>query len=118
MELGPVYILILAIAGMFTAALTIIKIFSMKRSPGGSAGCTLHGQIESTMKLLGQKVSRKRDVALCDERYENVQRDLAKGHEEFKEIHNCLQEHGEILGRLDERVQFLAEENGFSKRKK
>jgi len=47
----PVYILILAIAAMFTAALTVIKIFSMKRNPE-AVRCNAHGQVENTMILL------------------------------------------------------------------
>jgi len=113
----PVYILILAIAAMLTAALTILKIFSMKRNPEG-VRCSAHGQVENTMKLLEQRLSRKRDIPLCDERHENVQRDLTKGHEQFDAILKVQSHQAEMLARIDERVEFLAEENGFGKRKK
>lgn len=114
----PVYILILAIAAMFTAALTILKIFSMKRNSVPAEGCLLHGKIETKMKVIHERMDTKLDSARCDDRHEAVRRDLAEGHQRFEAILKVQSKQAELLARIDERVEFLAEENGFGKRKK
>lgn len=117
MELQPIYILILACVGMLTAALTVLKIFKMKRSPEG-ARYTAYGQIETTVKLMEQKISRKRDIPFCDERHDNLQRELTKGQKQFEAILVVQSGQADILARIEERVSFLAVEQGFGKREK
>lgn len=114
MELQPIYILILACVGMLTAALTILKIFKMKRSPEG-ARYSAYGQIESTVKLMETKISRKRDIPFCDERHENLQRELIKGQKQFEAILTVQSGQADMLARIDERVEYLAVQNGFKK---
>ena len=113
----PVYILILAIAAMFTAALTILKIFSMKQSPEG-ARCSAHGQIEAEIDTMKQNISRRQSIKLCEERTENIYKDLSRGHNQFDTILKIQSQQADMLARIDERIAFLAEENGFGKRKK
>ena len=114
----PVYILILAIAAMLTAALTVIKIVAMKRSNPGPKGCPAHGQIETEIDMVKQLVAKRQSVKLCNERTENIQKDLNRGHEQFKMVNDTLVEQGKLLARMDERIEYLAEQNGFGKRKK
>ena len=112
------YILILAIAGMFTAALTVIKIYSMKRSSIPAEGCLLHGKIETKIKNLYDGLATKLDSSRCDDRYEAVRRELTDGHSQFEAILKVQSTQAEMLARIDERVEYLAEQNGFGKRKK
>jgi len=113
----PAYIFILAIAGMLTAALTILKIFSMKRNPE-AVRMNAYSQIQNNMKLLEKNLCRKRDITLCDERHNNVQQELLKGHKQFEAMLKVQSQQAEMLARIDERVEYLAEQNGFGKRKK
>jgi len=111
----PLYILILAIVGLFTASLTILKIVSMRReSSAGNNGGNLKAKVISIEGLIAQK----RDKALCDERHAHVLRDLAKGQEQFEAILNVQSHQADMLSRIDERVEFLAEQSGYGKRKK
>ena len=114
MELQPIYILILACVGMLTAALTILKIFKMKRTPE-VAGSGAWSQIQATVKGMEHKVSRKRDIPFCDERHEALQRELSKGQKQFEAILKVQSGHADILARIDERVNYLAVEKGFKK---
>ena len=93
----PAYYFILCIVGVFTTALTVLKIVSMRKAAGNA-----NGTIVTTR--------------LCDDRFTGVQRDLADGRKEFKEIRTWQSKHGQLLARMDERVTFLAEQSGFDKK--
>lgn len=112
----PVYIVILAIAAMLTAALTLLKIFAMKRSNPGPKACPAHGQIETEIKMMKQKVDQRQSIKMCDDRHENVQKDLDRGHDQFKLVNDSLVEQGKLLARMDERINYLAVQNGFGKK--
>jgi|GEM_PF-4131041 len=111
----PLYILILAIVGLFTASLTILKIISMrKETPAGNNGGNLKAKVVSIEALIAQK----RDKVLCDERHAHVLRDLAKGQEQFEAILKVQSHQADMLSRIDERVEYLAERDGFGKGRK
>ena len=65
-----------------------------------------------------KKLSRKRDIPFCDERHENLQRELTKGQKQFEAILVVQSKQADMLARIDERVEYIAEQNGFGKRKK
>jgi len=110
--MDPVYILILAIAGMLTAALTVLKIYSMRKetTPIGQ------NNLKSKMKDLETQLEKKQDIRLCDDRHMNVQRELSKGDKQFKEILKVQSQQAQLLARIDERVEFLADQNGFKRK--
>jgi len=110
--MDPVYILILAIAGMLTAALTVLKIYSMRKE------ATPIGQnnLKSKMKDLETQLEKKQDIRLCDDRHTNVQRELSKGDKQFKAILEVQSNQAQLLARIDERVEFLADQNGFKRK--
>lgn len=110
--MDPVYYFILCIVGVLTAALTVLKITSMRKANGNT------GQLNAKVVNIEQKLSRKRDIPFCDERHDNLQRELAKGQKQFEAILKVQSKQAEMLARIDERVEYLAEENGFSKRRK
>jgi len=114
----PLYILILAIVGLFTASLTILKIYSMKRSSIPAEGCLLHGRIETKIKNLHDGLATKLDSSRCDDRYDAVRRELTDGHSQFEAILKVQAVQAEMLARIDERVEYLAERNGYDKGKR
>jgi len=109
--MDPIYYFILSIVAILTAALTVLKINSMRSSAPDGNGFQLKPKIVN----LEQKLFGKRDVSFCDERYETMQRELAKGDKNFKAIYATLSKQGELLARMDERVTYLAERQGFKK---
>lgn len=113
----PVYILILAIAGMLTTALTLLKIFSMRRINPGPTGCFAHGQIETEIEMVKEQVAKKQSVKLCNDRTQNIKETLDKGHAQFKMVNDTLVEQGLLLARMDKAIEYLAIQNGFGKRK-
>jgi len=113
----PVYILILAIAAMLTGALTLLKIFAMRRNPEGHKGVLSHKDIENEIEMVKKNIQRKQSVKLCDERTQNIKETLDRGHKQFKVLNNTLVEQGKLLARMDERVKYIAEQNGFGKKK-
>ena len=107
--MDPVYYFILSIVGVFTAALTVLKITSMRKANGNS------GQLNVKVANIEQKISRKRDIPFCDERHENLQRELIKGQKQFEAILTVQSGQADMLARIDERVEYLAVQNGFKK---
>ena len=95
--MDPVYYFILSIVGVFTAALTVLKITSMRKANGNSNRSTV-------------------TTRLCDDRFQSVQRDLAEGRKEFKQVRDWQSKHGQLLARMDERVTYLAEQSGYNKK--
>jgi len=93
----PVYYFILCVVGVFTTALTVLKIVSMRKANGNS-----NRSIVTTR--------------LCDDRFQSVQRDLAEGRKEFKQVRDWQSKHGQLLARMDERVTYLAEQSGYNKK--
>jgi len=59
----------------------------------------------------------KRDIPFCDERHTNLSKELAEGHAQFKTILEIQAKQADMLSRIDERIDFLAEKNGFGKTK-
>lgn len=112
----PIYILILTIAALFTASLTVLKIFSMKRNPN-SGRCPLHGQIENKIANIEQGLTHRQSISLCNERSEDIKEDLAEGRKQFKLVNDTLVEQGKLLARMDKAIEYLAVQNGFGNKK-
>lgn len=109
--LDPIYITAMIIAAMFTISLTIIKIISMRRDRNGSQDDGPKAEIRNLKK----EVNKKQDRGLCNERYENVKVDLQQGHEQFATIMQSINDLTGKMGKVEERVDFLARREGFGK---
>ena len=109
--MDPLYILIMAIATILTAAFTVLRMYSMRKQGNPGDG----GQFRSRVKSLEDAMPMKRDIPFCDERYANILKDLTEGQAQFKTILEIQAKQADMISRIDERVDFLAEKNGFGK---
>lgn len=109
--LDPIYATAMIIAAMFTTALTVIKIMSIRYNRDDSQDNGPRAEIQNLKK----ETNKKQDKGLCNERYENVKEDLRQDHVQFAAIMKSINELSSKMGKVEERVNFLAQREGFGK---
>ena len=67
----------------------------------------------SVFAYLGWQIRGKQDKGTCDASHDHLNHDMDKGDEKFKEINDTLRTHIDVLGRMDERLKFIATKNGY-----
>lgn len=106
-----IYITAMIIAAMFSTSLTIVKLVAIRRKGPPVASNHYKGEIQGLKKTIDEK----QDKSLCDERHRNVKEDLSAGQKRFKIIADTQSSMADSISRIEERVNFLANQSGYGK---
>ena len=69
--------------------------------------------ILTVLAYMGWQIRGKQNKDTCAEIHRNNQAELMKSDIKFEKINDILVLHTETLGRIDEKLKFIAEKNGY-----